>query len=389
MVELIEFTCGRCEAKNRLKVSAVLAMQRSPVCGACHLPLLRALDDPLTHLEPSAYTHPEDQEALAALQRVPGFRRFFTAIIKNSFEADMRLYHTANFLQVTPQQVPSVHRRFAAAAERLGITALPDLFLYQDPVLNAYTAGVERPFVAMSTGCLELLTDEEQLSVLAHELGHIHAAHVLYKTAVRVVTLVAGSAADAALGMGGFLLKPLQLALARWDRAAELTADRAQLLVVRKPEVVLRTLMKMAGASPAVMAELDVKAFMAQAESFERMRDRNLWSKFMVLLQTLGRSHPFAVYRAREVIDFVTTGAYLEILDGDYPKRTLVATEPCKRCGKPLASGTAICPHCAHMEVDTEDPAAAPPDDDSLGARMDRGLEDAGRWFKKTFGGDA
>jgi Zn-dependent protease with chaperone function len=318
---------------------------------------------------------------------VPGFRRFFTGLIKNSVEADMRLFHTANHLKVSEEQVPSVYRRFRFAADRLGITQLPDLFLIQSPVLNAYTAGVEQPFVAMTTGCLEMLTDEEQTSVLAHELGHVHASHVLYKTAAVVLSLVAGTAADLTLGVGGLILKPLQLALARWDRAAELTADRAQLLVMRKPEVVLRTLMKMAGASPSVMAELNVKAFIAQAESFEKMRDANMWSKFLVVLQTLDRSHPFSVYRAKEVLEFVTEGAYLEILDGDYPKRSLVNTQPCPRCQKPLAQGTVICPHCAHMEKDTEEPAAAAEGDESLGAKMDKGFDDATRWFKKTFGG--
>ena len=34
----------------------------------------------------------------------------------------------------------------------------------------------------LTTGLVDLLTDSERLAVMAHELGHIKAEHMLYRT---------------------------------------------------------------------------------------------------------------------------------------------------------------------------------------------------------------
>jgi hypothetical protein len=57
-------------------------------------------------------------------------------------------------------------------------------------------------------------------------------------------------------------------ALLRWLRAAELTCDRAALLVAQDPAVVIGALMKLAGGSPAFAHELSVDAFLQQVCGF-------------------------------------------------------------------------------------------------------------------------
>lgn len=57
--------------------------------------------------------------------------------------------------------------------------------------------------------------------------------------------------------------------LLRWLRAAELTCDRAALLVAQDSRVVASALMKLAGGSPALAAELNVDAFLRQARSYD------------------------------------------------------------------------------------------------------------------------
>ena len=52
--------------------------------------------------------------------------------------------------------------------------------------------------------------------------------------------------------------------LLRWLRAAELTCDRAALLVAQDHRVVISSLMKLAGGSPKLNAELNVEAFLRQ-----------------------------------------------------------------------------------------------------------------------------
>lgn len=53
-------------------------------------------------------------------------------------------------------------------------------------------------------------------------------------------------------------------ALLRWLRAAELTCDRAALLVAQDPAVVIGALMKLAGGTPSYAHELSVDAFLQQ-----------------------------------------------------------------------------------------------------------------------------
>jgi len=45
---------------------------------------------------------------------------------------------------------------------------------------------------------IERLNDEEILAVVAHEVGHIHAEHVLYLTAARLIEALANAALAAA-----------------------------------------------------------------------------------------------------------------------------------------------------------------------------------------------
>ena len=66
-----------------------------------------------------------------------------------------------------------------------------------------------------------------------------------------------------------FVSRMLEESLLRWLRSAELTCDRAALLVSQDPRVVISSLMKMAGGSPALARELSVDAFLAQARSYD------------------------------------------------------------------------------------------------------------------------
>jgi Zn-dependent protease with chaperone function len=75
---------------------------------------------------------------------------------------------------------------------------------------------------------------------------------------------VANVLASGTLTLLPLLSGTLEDALYRWLRAAELTCDRAALLVAQDPRVVISVLMKLAGGSPSIAAELNVDAFLRQ-----------------------------------------------------------------------------------------------------------------------------
>lgn len=88
--------------------------------------------------------------------------------------------------------------------------------------------------------------------------------------------------------------------LLRWLRSAELTCDRAALLVAQNPKTVVSALMKLAGGSPSIANDLSVDAFLKQARSYDEATSSPLgW--YLRNAQTRGLSHPLPVLRAKEV----------------------------------------------------------------------------------------
>jgi Zn-dependent protease with chaperone function len=385
MSEAIEFTCGECGAVNRLPRERILHLKKSPLCGKCDRPLLRAYEKFFDDLDPSSYIHPLDSEALEALKRIPGISTLLRSLIRHSFELATRLHHHANFVRVSEKQLPSLWAKFEFAGRSLGIKQLPELYVYQDPVPNAYTFGVDKYFVAVSTGCLELLDDDEITCILAHELGHVHADHVLYKSAARVFGSMAGTIVQATFGVGSLVVYPVQLALLRWDRASELSSDRAALLVMKNPQTVMRTLMKVAGGTRRYSDELAIDAFIEQADGFGKMQDEGPLGRYIAIFQSLFRSHPFPIWRTKEILDWVQTGNYLEILDGDYTVRTLANTKPCLKCGHATPIDLVVCPSCGASFQGDEPLEADEIENDDDPDPISKAWRGVNTWYKKTF----
>jgi hypothetical protein len=109
--------------------------------------------------------------------------------------------------------------------------------------------------------------------------------------------------------------------LLEWYRATELTCDRAATLAVRDPQIVCRTLMVMAGGLAADHFSLD--AFMTQAMEYRNWEDPS--DRVRRFFNEIGRTHPYAVRRVSEVMEWVKTGEYDRITRGEYRTRDQAA----------------------------------------------------------------
>jgi len=310
--------CPACEKKTSFKNSDLLDLRSSLQCCSCESPLLYYFDHPFTDIRPEAFTHRLDHQMLEALKKIPGVETVLRTVLRHSFELSMRLHHQGNYIQVSKKQLKSLHKQLEEAARILDITELPELYVNQDARANAYTFGVEKCAIAISSGCLDLMSKEEISCVLAHELGHIKAHHVLYKTAARVFSSLADTIAQKTLGLGGMVLMPIKIALLRWDRASELSSDRASLLVAKNPTVLLTTLMKLAGGSERLNKELNIQAFIDQAARYEKTQDEGPLGSYIAVMSSMFNTHPFPIWRAREIIDWVNSGDYFALLQGSY-----------------------------------------------------------------------
>ena len=120
-----------------------------------------------------------------------------------------------------------------------------------------------------------------------------------------------------AIPLGGLGLRAVVTALKEWYRKAELSCDRAALLVNQDPAAVTRVHMKMAGG--ARVGEMNLPAFLAQAEEYESTGDAR--EGVIRILNVLDATHPFAVVRALEIKRWVESGDYGRVLAGSYPNR--------------------------------------------------------------------
>lgn len=275
----------------------------------------------LRNISPTAWEHPTDRAALAALRKVPGLDAVLQAVFGNTTERSLRLIALASSVRVGPSQFPRVHAMLEEACATLDIAPRPELYIAQNPFLNASAIGIDRPFIVLNSSTVEVLNDEELLCVIAHELGHCASGHALYKTLLAFLLKIPFSALN--IPLSGIALMAVIMALREWDRKSELTADRAGLLAAQDPEVSYRLLMKMAGASDP--SQININEFFVQASEYEG--SGSMLDSVYKMLNLIGQSHPFPVLRLTELKTWVDRGDYAAILGGTYPQRGAESSE--------------------------------------------------------------
>jgi len=303
--------CRYCGQRNSVKEGY---KNNTANCGKCNLPLTNEPHKKFADLGKHDYIHPADSKALAALRAIPGIDTALKKLLEVTGESAIRVTFMASAVKVTPQQCPDLHAKLQIACTTLGVP-MPDLYIQQNPIVNAFTGGVEKPIIVLHSALIERLNEEETLAVIAHEVGHIHAEHVLYLTAAQLILAIA-TIPLASLPIAGILKELLTAtmrgALLAWMRRAELSCDRAALLVVQDPHVVGRTMMKLAGGTFA--SKINYELFLEQAREFQKNYDQSKLDKFWADIINAGLSHPFPIWRVAEILKWVEGGEYERVL---------------------------------------------------------------------------
>ena len=301
--------CRYCGQLNQIRVEGGPAK-----CGKCRLTLSDAPHKKFAELSKHEYVHPADSRALAALRAIPGIDSALKKLLAVTGESAIRVIFTASAVRVTQQQCPDLYAKLQIACATLGVD-MPELFVQQSPIVNAFTGGVERPLIVLHSSLLERLTDEEVLAVVAHEVGHIHAEHVLYLTAARLIEALANvaiAATPVATVVAQILSGTMRAALLAWARRAELSCDRAALLVTQDANVIGRTMMKLCGGTFA--SRVDYEEFLRQARDFQKNYDEKALDRFWADIISSGMTHPFPVWRVSEILKWVDSGDYARLM---------------------------------------------------------------------------
>ncbi|MBX3173438.1 MAG: M48 family metallopeptidase [Gemmatimonadaceae bacterium] len=269
----------------------------------------------LTDIASKTWEHPADRAALSAMRALPGFDTAVNAFAKAFGERGVRHLFTASAVRVGPTQRPQLDAMWTEVLQTLDWPTRPQLFVTASPNVNAGAVGFGEPFVVINSAAIEHLTADELRSILAHELGHVMSGHVTYRTIAQIILM---------LGIGnlpflaGVAILPFQLAILEWYRKSELSCDRAALLGVQDPDLVLTTLMKLAGGRE-FGDTLNLDAFKEQSREYEY--DDSAWDTVLKAINTAFQTHPFATIRAGELQRWTASGEYARILAGEYTRR--------------------------------------------------------------------
>ena len=309
-------------------------------------------------LSSAAFEHPADRAALEALRRTPGLDRLLKWLSDMGAERYLRIFFTADSIRVSPRQCSRLYNDLREACAILDVPE-PELYLSQYPVPNAFTFGMQRHTIVMTTSLVDLLNDTERLEVIGHELGHIKAEHMLYRTmAIAIGSLLKELSANFPLP-GAVLSHALTYALFEWFRKSELTADRAGLLTVQDAETCVSGLLKLVGGSHRLADDLSTEEFTKQADLYEDLDD-SLLSVYYKFQMVRWQTHPFPAMRAREIMQWSESAEYRTLLRGDYPRANPAANKrTCPSCGTSVSNVTfQFCPDCGQP---LEPPSSPPP----------------------------
>ncbi len=268
----------------------------------------------LPGISPRAYQHPADRAAAAALNRVPYLDQVVRKLVALGYERALRAASLGSAVRLGQEQLPHIWVLHRQVFNALDLQDVPDLYVTQFPMANAYTFGSGRPVVVLNSELVQLLDTDGQRAVLAHEAAHVHADHVLYQTALLILIRIGTQSLPM---LAGLPLMAIRLALLEWFRAAELSCDRAAALLTRDPQNVCRTLMTLSAGAAAEHLNLD--AFIAQGLEYDE-KGAGL-DRLTRLLHDMQVTHPMPVRRVRVLLDWVRSGDYDRIIGGDYLRR--------------------------------------------------------------------
>ncbi|BAY27092.1 peptidase M48 [Calothrix sp. NIES-2100] len=277
-----------------------------------------------TGISSEAFRHPLDRQAEQALRNLPGFDLIARKFVEFIYERPQLVYLMGNTIQVGPRQYSTIYQMFRECVRDLDIYPEPTLFVLQNPEANSYALGQENPYIVINTGILDLLDEVEIRAVLAHELGHIKCGHTILIQMAMWAMSAASALGELTFGIGNVVTQALIFAFFEWRRKAELSADRAALLVIDDLNPVMSSMMKISGGSIKYANECSLQEFIQQSENYQALDTDALNQVYKFLMyngsQGMMLTHPFAVERLRYLREWAVSAEFQQIRQGNYQR---------------------------------------------------------------------
>jgi len=245
----------------------------------------------------------EEKSLLEELNKVPEIKGGLTNAEALRARDSGRTELLAGAVKLSDRMLPRITQKLSRIAGHLGNSGPMEAYVFQSPAINAFVSRRgARTIVGLSGGALQSLRDEELDFVIGHELGHAQFGHTDF-------------AAEYLLSTGA--LHPRHaMRLRAWQRAAEISADRAGLCACGSIEGAATALFKTLAGIDVGRDTFDPRAFAGQWEELEREvvedGDRSHWQL----------SHPFPPLRMKAMCLFWDAWVRRGEADGERARAT-------------------------------------------------------------------
>jgi len=288
----------------------------------------------LLNLSSVEYEHPKDKFALEKLRKIPILPQLIelAAAPQSSIT---RFKHSASYVRLNERQLPSVYRLLREACEILSVDE-PTVYLGTQGDRLSDVKCEDKPIIYLTSQLVDTFSEDELMFVLGHELAHIKSRHLVYKTLAslvsagileKILALIPGSGL-----VSGGLSTALNVALVEWYQSGELTCDRGGYLACQNFTASCTALMKLAGWSEKYVNEMNLEEFMAQAREYEDLDSDAFDTTKKIMLSMEKSTHPFAVSRISQLLEFDKNGLYSDILQR---KTEVTSSESSQEPSKP------------------------------------------------------
>ena len=215
-----------------------------------------------------------------------------------------------------PTAAPDVYRDVLSCARTLQVS-VPPAILTSGTMKTQGTAGTDaRPFLVLSSYFFQTASIQERRFIAGRLCGHIALRQV---TAMSTYGLVADhtglrSAAKKAVGpLLEVVLAPIglgvKLAMSRWHRAAELSADRAGLICCGSLDDARNAMLRI---SLAVRPQVDAQTYLDQLRAATADHSPGRWTELLA-------SEPWMHKRMMALEHFANSQLYAELSSTDVP----------------------------------------------------------------------
>jgi Zn-dependent protease with chaperone function len=210
-----------------------------------------------------------------------------------SFARSQHLALMTHARQVTPAGAPGTAATAREAGIRLQVEPV-EIFITPSRILNAYTFGLGTPkTIVLHSALFDVMDRDELQFIIGHEMGHVCLGHTWLNS------LIGGMAGIPSSSEASILMI---LAFRWWNRACELSADRAGVLACGSPAKAISALIKLQ-AGPAGLSN---PARLERALQSIEAEDDNLFNNLSELLAT----HPMIVKRIQQIRLYAATSEY-------------------------------------------------------------------------------